>query len=67
MKKTIVLSVLMSMLMTTTVFAAGWEQRNDGAWIWKNKSGEIVREMWKTASDGKDYFLGDGNQTADRV
>ena len=58
MKKTIVLSVIMSMLMTTTVFAAGWEQRNDGAWIWKNKSGEIVREVWKPASDGKDYFLG---------
>lgn len=58
MKKTMVLSVIMGMLMTTTVLAAGWEQRADGAWIWTNKNGEMVRHMWKESSDGRDYFLG---------
>ena len=68
MKKTIVLSAIMGLFMTTTVLAAGWEQREDGAWIWRNNSGEMVRETWKSASDGIDYFLGsDGVMVTNRL
>ena len=58
MKYAMITGVLMSMLLTTTSFAAGWEQIENGSWIWKDSNGAIVKEAWKPASDGCDYFLG---------
>lgn len=68
MRKTIILSSIMSIFLTTTVLAAGWEQREDGTWIWRNNNGELICKEWRTASDGIDYFLGsDGTMVTNRM
>jgi len=61
-------SLMMTLFMTTTAFAAGWEQREDGAWLYREKDGDLVRNEWRSASDGLDYFLGsDGTMFTNRL
>ena len=68
MKRAMIASIMMSMLLTTTSFAAGWEQMENGSWIWKDSNGIAVREEWKPASDGIDYYLGsDGIMVTNRL
>ena len=58
MRKLLVMAILMSLCMTLPTFAAGWEQRQDGAWIWRDTKGKQVSNEWKTGADGTYYYIG---------
>jgi len=58
MRKTICLAIMMSLAMTMPTLAAGWEQRQDGAWVYREEHGSLAYNQWKTGADGTYYYIG---------
>ncbi len=59
MKKKIQLATItaaITLVFSTTAFAAGWEQTESGAWSYVDEDGNKVTGAWKGLEDGRYYF-----------
>lgn len=59
-------SVLMTMAMTATSFAAGWTN-NNGTWKYLDKNGSAVSNEWKREGDFLFYLGDDGEMVKDAL